>query len=118
MSSVVPLRAEGEATIYVEVEQDFGVVTTVEPDGQVAGGGAEGALERLTEVGDRIGQVCNEVYEHTTAALNVARPTELSLEFGLKLGGEAGIPFVTKGTAEATFTVKATWTHEAALGSA
>lgn len=35
-------------------------------------------------------------------------PDEVSMELGLSIGGETGLIFV-KGTAEATFTVTATW---------
>jgi|SRR3569833_1922612 len=39
-----------------------------------------------------------------------SKPSECSLEFGIAVGGEAGIPFVTKGTAEANFKVSVKWT--------
>jgi hypothetical protein len=38
-----------------------------------------------------------------------AAPSEVSVEFGITLGGEAGVPFVTKGKADATFKVTSTW---------
>ena len=36
-------------------------------------------------------------------------PDKVTLEFGLQLGGEAGVPFVTKGTAQANFKVAIEW---------
>ncbi|MBM3235017.1 hypothetical protein FJZ31_01830 [Candidatus Poribacteria bacterium] len=36
-------------------------------------------------------------------------PAKVTLEFGLQLGGEAGVPFVTKGTAQANFKVTIEW---------
>jgi hypothetical protein len=36
-------------------------------------------------------------------------PNKVTLEFGLQLGGEAGVPFVTKGTAEANVKVTIEW---------
>lgn len=36
-------------------------------------------------------------------------PKSVSFEFGLQLGGEAGIPFVTKGSANANIKITATW---------
>lgn len=36
-------------------------------------------------------------------------PDKVALEFGLQLGGEAGVPFVTKGTAQANFKVAIEW---------
>ncbi|WP_414581084.1 CU044_2847 family protein [Scytonema sp. PCC 10023] len=40
---------------------------------------------------------------HTTA------PTKVTLEFGLQAGGETGVPFVTKGTAQANVKVTIEW---------
>ena len=37
------------------------------------------------------------------------KPKEVGLEFGIKMGGRAGLPFVTEGSAEAHFVVKVTW---------
>jgi hypothetical protein len=36
-------------------------------------------------------------------------PKSISLEFGLQFGGEMGVPFVTKGSANANFKVSVTW---------
>jgi len=33
----------------------------------------------------------------------------ISLEFGLQIGGEAGIPFITKGTVQSNIKVKVAW---------
>ena len=36
-------------------------------------------------------------------------PEKVTLEFGVQLGGEAGVPFVTKGTAQANVKVSIEW---------
>lgn len=41
-------------------------------------------------------------------------PSKVTLEFGLQVGGETGIPFVTKGTAQANVTITIEW-NEAKL---
>jgi len=38
-----------------------------------------------------------------------ARPSECAIEFGVNVGGEAGVPFVTKGTVGANFKVTLRW---------
>ena len=43
------------------------------------------------------------------SVLQSASPGKVELEFGVELGGEAGIPLVTKGTAKANFKVVLTW---------
>ena len=37
------------------------------------------------------------------------KPDGIELQFGVKLGGEMGVPFVAKGTSEASFSIKLTW---------
>ncbi|MEA5467812.1 CU044_2847 family protein [Spirulina sp. 06S082] len=37
------------------------------------------------------------------------KPSKITLEFGLQLGGETGIPLVTKGTAQANVAVTIEW---------
>jgi len=41
--------------------------------------------------------------------VNHIAPDEISVEFGVTLGGEAGIPLVTKGTASANFKISIKW---------
>jgi hypothetical protein len=42
-------------------------------------------------------------------AIKAISPDSASVEFGLELGGKAGIPFVTEGSATAHITVTLTW---------
>jgi Trypsin-co-occurring domain 1 len=39
----------------------------------------------------------------------VMSPSKVTMEFGLQAGGEKGIPFVTKGTAQANVKVTIEW---------
>lgn len=40
------------------------------------------------------------------------RPDKVTLEFGLQIGGEAGVPIITKGTAQANVKVSVEWNLE------
>jgi hypothetical protein len=55
-------------------------------------------------------RMINEVGAAAKVAAETLKPDTLSMEFGLEVGGEAGVPFVTKGTATANFTVSVQWT--------
>jgi Trypsin-co-occurring domain 1 len=55
-------------------------------------------------------RMINEVGAAAKVAAERLQPDALSMEFGLEVGGEAGVPFVTKGTATANFTVSVEWT--------
>lgn len=37
------------------------------------------------------------------------KPKSISFDFGIQLGGEMGVPFVTKGSTKANFKVSITW---------
>lgn len=109
MAEVVSLSAGGGGRVLVQVEPNLVPLEGQLGDGEVAGAAAEKVVGHLREIGRSAADVCNEVYGNALDALKVAQPKELVLEFGMTLGGEAGIPFVSKGTAEATFKITATW---------
>jgi hypothetical protein len=44
-----------------------------------------------------------------TAIPEGSPPSKVTLQFGIQAGGETGIPFVTKGTAQANITVTVEW---------
>jgi hypothetical protein len=106
----VTLAAGEDGQVLVQIEPNLVAAEGDGAGGEIAGAGAEKVVSHLRDVGKAAADVCNEVYGQAVNALTVARPDELVLEFGLTVGGEAGIPFVSKGTAEATFTITATWT--------
>jgi hypothetical protein len=49
---------------------------------------------------------------HATVGAMTTRPSEYEVEFGISLGAEAGLPFITKGTAATNFKVKVKWATE------
>jgi hypothetical protein len=52
--------------------------------------------------------VLEPVLDGIAKRLKAARPEEFSVEFGIKVGGEAGI-YIAKGTAEVNFIITAKW---------
>lgn len=104
---IVKLRGSNDEEIFVEVEERRRVTR---------GGIADALSDRGKEyigsfglVGEYIMSVCEEVYMKYKAAGESVRPNQLEIEFGIKVGGETGIPFVSKGTAEAAIKVTAKW---------
>ncbi|WP_431236096.1 CU044_2847 family protein (plasmid) [Mycolicibacterium psychrotolerans] len=70
---------------------------------------AEALVNRLDALGTQIGRVCRTLHAKALDAIKDAKPDELELEFGVQLGGEIGIPMVSKGKADCDVSVKATW---------
>lgn len=96
--------------IYVEYIEDITPSTKSFGGGTIASGEkAAEVLKKLDEVGDAIADVCRTLQDRIHAALGASKPSELTLEFGVKLAGEAGVPLVTKGSVEGTFQVSAKW---------
>ena len=96
--------------VHFEIADSVAVGVTRKGGGQVAGGGkVKETVKKLQEVGEAIADVCNTVQDQIQAALVKSKPSELTLEFSVTLAGETGIPLVTKGSAEGTFQVTATW---------
>ena len=89
--------------IQIQMDMDRGGVTP------------EGAREYLREftvedfkkIGDVIEFACNNLAKRIEDMDN--KPKGYSITFGVEAGGEVGVPFVTKGTVGANFTVTLNW---------
>jgi hypothetical protein len=71
-----------------------------------SGGRVEAVIERVSDLRGTIANVCGHV---RSAFKEANHPDELKVSFGIKLGGELGVPFVSRGTGEASIIVEATW---------
>ncbi|RZL96283.1 MAG: hypothetical protein EOP82_00995 [Variovorax sp.] len=66
-----------------------------------------GDLERqFTEVQNLILMCCNSLYD---SLRRLPHAEKVAVEFGVKLGGEAGVPMLTKASGEANFKVSVEW---------
>lgn len=74
------------------------------------GAPAEDVLSEAKALKETIAAVCVYVRDAFDKA---NKPHELQVKFGVKLSGEAGIPYLTKASGEAVLEVRATWkNHE------
>lgn len=98
-------------TLLIEVADTPQTTNFRKGGGGVAGAGdvVERTFDQVAKLGQAIAEVCDTVQSEIEATLRQAKPTELALDFSITLAGEAGIPFVTKGTAEGTFQVSVKW---------
>jgi hypothetical protein len=60
---------------------------------------------QFSEVQNLITTCCNSLYE----SLSRLHAESVAVEFGVKLGGEAGVPMLTKASGEANFKVVVEW---------
>lgn len=112
MAQLVPIRLEDGTQIYIEATEDVTVAAdnngAPEPTRR-----AKGAMEELAsqQVAQSFRAIEGTIRTYTSHTLNAfkelacANVERVTLEFGLKLGGEAGVPYVTKGTAESNLKI-------------
>lgn len=142
MVQLTPIQLEDGTTIYIEatenvsvpVAEQFELDTDESSDEQTAK--EKGVVDtinrslrdRLKQQTDSIEQQATQSFQalestiqaYTTFTLNalkkvaIANIDEVTLEFGIELGGEAGVPYVTKGTAKSNLkiTVKCSFPKE------
>ncbi|WP_437534909.1 CU044_2847 family protein [Sorangium sp. So ce726] len=79
-------------------------------DGELQSGSSpDQALAKLEEMGSSISLACRSLYGKVVSGMNDIRPAEFTLEFGIKLAGEGGVPMLTKVSGEASIKVTAKW---------
>ncbi|NER51541.1 MAG: hypothetical protein F6J92_33790 [Symploca sp. SIO1A3] len=118
MIQLTPLELEDGTIIYIEAKEDVEIPSTEAPpseeeeeeltreDLDKGGKGLSKAqmLQNFKLVEDTI-----RAYTHHT--LNACRQVananinKVTLEFGMKVGGKAGIPYITEGTAESNLKI-------------
>jgi NTP-dependent ternary system trypsin peptidase co-occuring protein len=105
--------ADDGTTLLVEVDVEaIEVISATAPGGTLASAGGAKVVERLEDLGKSIGAACQTIYTHARNSLEAHTPDEFSLEFGVKLAGEAGLWVLTKASAEGSVKVTAKWTRE------
>ena len=110
MAKVVPVHIQGGKTRLMEVDENVQMPDVAtqhghEGDGLQAKGWQDTATNKLldlTEILEAVAAMVPNAFRHAAGA-NVDKVT---LSFGIKLGGEAGIPYLTKGTAESSIGIQ------------
>lgn len=109
MPKLQAVRLDDSTIIYIEADEDIQAdplpaATFGERSPTAKGGGMDASLKHFQSIQDTIRIYTN----HTLNAfrnLTGANVDKVTLEFGIKVGGEAGIPYVTKGTAESNIKI-------------
>ena len=115
MAKLTPIELEDGTVVYIESSEDVDVTETTAPyrdddeDDEeetltTRGGGMDTAIQKFKSIEGTIRAYTSHTLNafKEVAAANVDKVT---LEFGVKVGGEAGIPYVTKGTAESNLKI-------------
>jgi hypothetical protein len=108
---VVPaIQQEGKVTVYIEVRDGPEIFAERQRTRTEGGSVAPRTVECIDAAGAAIADVCARIYFRLGETLKGSEiPDELSVEFGVTLGGNAGLPIVTEGPSQGTFKVMAKW---------
>ncbi len=114
MAKLTPIELEDGTVVYIESSEEVDVTETTAPYGDseddeeetltTRGGGMDTAIQKFKSIEGTIRAYTSHTLNafKEVAAANVDKVT---LEFGVKVGGEAGIPYITKGTAESNLKI-------------
>ncbi|MFP5275008.1 CU044_2847 family protein [Coleofasciculus sp.] len=117
MPQLIPIKLDDQTIIYIEATEDVNIpaITTEVPEEEEE---EEGAVRKNAQVvKDQKQMVQNfkaiqgTIRAYTIYTLSafkkmaIANVNKVTLEFGIELGGEAGVPYVTKGTAKSNLKI-------------
>ncbi len=97
-----------EPTFYIQVGPSMGGSVVPQASFEEF---VEGSGEQFRQVA-RVVETAGNAFVDRMSKLAV-KPTMCAIEFGVNAGGEAGIPWVVKGTAQANFKVTIQWETDA-----
>jgi len=116
MTQLIPIQVDADTVIYIEPATDVQVQPPSAPPRELTRSDLDlqpkGVIEDATrKTMQSFAAMETTIKTYTQRTLNAFRDLasaevdKVQLEFGISLGGEAGIPYVTKGTAECSLKI-------------
>jgi hypothetical protein len=114
MTKLTPIQLDDNTIIYIEASEDVNIplVTIEAPTEEEAlldKGMSPAELRQKMIQNFQVIQTTIRAYTvyslHAFKQIPIPNVDKVTLEFGIKLGGEAGIPYVTKGTAKSNLKI-------------
>jgi len=112
-AKIQPIQLDENTIIYVEVTEDVDVpahgLNITNSDEEEESATTRGITEDFQK---HISGLQNTIFTYTNYTLAafkkvaVANIDKVTLEFGVEIGGEAGIPYITKGTAKTNLKIQ------------
>ena len=105
MTQLAPITLDDGTIIYIEAADRNDVPAPSSESGRVAKGSASSVIQQ------QLPTVRNTITQYTRYVLNAFQELgsgnvdKVNLEFGLKIAGSAGIPYITEGSAEANLQI-------------
>jgi len=110
MTRLTPIQIDENTLIYIESTDDLEIpAETVKTEGRVAKGVIN--VPDKQQILQNFQTIEDTIRTYTTYTLNafrnlaIANIEEVTLQFGVEIGGEVGIPYITKGTAKSNLNI-------------
>jgi len=112
MTKLIPIQFDENTVIYIEATEEVDLAS-VPTEAGGARRGSKGAVSDSVkkQAMESFAAIQSTIYTYTALTLNafkkvaIANVDKVTLEFGIELGGEAGVPYVTKGTAKSNLKI-------------
>jgi len=112
MTKLIPIQFDENTVIYIEATEEVELPSVPTETGG-ARQGSKGAVSDIVkkQAMESFAAVQSTIYTYTALTLNafkkvaIANVDKVTLEFGIEVGGEAGVPYVTKGTAKSNLKI-------------
>lgn len=112
MTKLIPIQFDENTVIYIEATEDVEVPAVPTETGG-ARPGSKGAVSDSVkkQTMESFSAIQSTIYTYTALTLSafkkvaLANVDKVTLEFGIEVGGEAGVPYVTKGTAKSNLKI-------------
>jgi hypothetical protein len=113
MTKLTPIQLDNETVIYIEVTEDVDApsVSTEKPAverGREDYGWSDDVQRQVSQNFQTVQETIHAYTVYTLSAFKkvaIANVDKVTLEFGIEIGGEAGVPYVTKGTAKSNLKI-------------
>lgn len=109
MVDLTPIQLDDGTVIYIEATEEVNAPTVEQEPGKLIGKG--GQNDTQSKIDRNFQAIEGTIRAYTNYTLNafkqvaIANVDKVTLKFGIKVAGEAGIPYITKGTAESNLEV-------------
>ena len=116
MTHIVPIQIDENTVVWLESNQDVIVQSKVEnlvEEAETNDRTPKGLIPNIPKppTPTNFASVENTIRSYTNYALNafrhaaIADVEEVTLQFGIEISGEAGLPYITKGTAKSNLNI-------------
>jgi hypothetical protein len=120
MTQLARMTLDNGAVIFIEVNEDVAPPTISSPPTEASGRQEKGVVDDVMKSFQSMQQTIQAYTQYTLDAFRevaAANVDKVTLEFGIKMAGEIGVPYVTRGTTESNLKITVECSFSKELGT-